>query len=362
MGISYSYKISDNGCASSCADKFGCPEGVSPDFIIKRHDTKPSFKVSVSDCDGPIDLSGLVLEVNMWAKGKLKAAIDENDTYFQLANNIGFDQAMIGDIIIMDRVRMPEHMLVTGFDENNKLIQVQRGYNGTTPSDWKKGSLLRIFRVLNAPAVTETVFDDIEQLDGTVLENQIIESLLVYEWQPNDVCLPGCYWLEFKLLKMIDLVLYTPGKTWCGPTHTSDGYFYTGTTATSSSVKLSYDSVNDQFKLPNTVWSGSHHLEDDVFYTGSIHDDGSVYLSRSGVPSEEEICYTASGNMQLSALSVVLSSLADTISNISFIGSDLTPLDFGCTLGDGVEWARRYPCGDAEGFLIKISNSPTVEF
>src|SRR3989304_8239893 len=164
------------GCQSQrCVSKFGCPEGVTPDFFIKRHDTHPPFKVSVKDCDGPLDLSGLILEANMWAKARLKAAITTSDTYFRLADDIGFEQAMIGDIIIMDRVRLPEHMLVTGFDETNKLIQVQRGYNGTNPSAWKKGNALRIFRILNGTAVTETVIDDIEQLDGTTLKDQIIE-------------------------------------------------------------------------------------------------------------------------------------------------------------------------------------------
>jgi hypothetical protein len=32
----------------------------------------------------------------------------------------------------------------------------------------------------------------------------------------------------------------------------------------------------------------------------------------------------------------------------------------GCDLGSGVEWVRRFPL-DAEGFLIKIVDSPTAE-
>ena len=30
-----------------CTDKFGCPHYRCPDFIIRRFDTKPAFKVSL---------------------------------------------------------------------------------------------------------------------------------------------------------------------------------------------------------------------------------------------------------------------------------------------------------------------------
>jgi len=359
---SFNYSAQGCGCSSACPDKFGCPPGVAPDFSIKRHDTQPPFKVSVKDCDGPLTLSGLVLEVNMWAKAKLKASIGDDETYFRLADDIGFEQAMVGDIIIMERARLPEHMLVIGFDENNKLVQVQRGYNGTTSTSWRKGTALRIYRILNGHAITETIIDDIEQLDGTILQDQIIESFLVYEWKPNDVCLPGCYWLEFKLLKMLDLVLFTPGKTWCGETHqTSGGYYFTGTGTTDSSVRLSYNSAKDIYNLPTEVWSEAFHVHSDgYYYTGTSHDDGSVFLSRTGIPVDDDICYTPDGTEDATALSVVLASAALDLSTISFIGEGLLPEDYGCNLGEGVEWVRRFPC-DAEGFLIKIIESFTPE-
>lgn len=151
-----------------------------------------------------MDLTGLVLEASMWAKAKLKRAITVSDTSFQLADNIGFEQIAVGDIIVMDRVRAPEQMLVTNFDENNYVVYVQRGYHGTPISAFKKGTALRIFRVLNAPGSTEMDLEDIQQIDGTVLEDQITESRLVYEWSANDTCLPGCYYFEFKLLTMSD--------------------------------------------------------------------------------------------------------------------------------------------------------------
>lgn len=198
LGVACDWSVSDQ-----CPDALGC-SGQCPDFVIKRHDTKPPFKVSVEDCDGPYDLSDdtLVMEVNIWAKGKLRKAITDDATYFQLADNIGFDQIMIGDIIVMDQVRAPEHMLVTAFDEVNKFVQVQRGYNGTVVRGWPKGNGMKIFRALNATAEYEVVLDDLLQPDGTTLENQLMQSFLIYEWTANDTCLPGCFLLEFKLLKM----------------------------------------------------------------------------------------------------------------------------------------------------------------
>lgn len=191
---------------ANCVDKFGCPPNTCPDFVIKRHDNKPAFKVSVEDCDGPLDLTedGIIAEVNIWAKAKLKKAITDSDTYFGFADNIGFEQVMVGDIILMDRVRLAEQMLVTGFDETNKFIQVVRGYNGTTESSWDKGTPLKIFRTMSAAAEITTIHENILQVDGTTLTNQLTNTFLVYEWSANDTCVPGCFWLEFKVLKMSD--------------------------------------------------------------------------------------------------------------------------------------------------------------
>jgi len=398
---SFNYDTQSCGCGPPTCPS-DCPPGIIPDFTIRRHDTKPAFKVSVSDCNGPIDLTGLVLEVNMWAKAKLKANVQITDTYFRLANDVGFNQAMVGDIIIMDRTRLPEQMLVTGFDETNMLIQVQRGYHGTTPSFWKKGTGLKIFRILNAPAVTEMILEDKEELDGHKEKDHLADSLLVYEWQPNDVCLPGCYWLEFKLLKMLDLVLFLPGRHWCGPTNIqSGGYYFTGSLPSDSSVVLSYDSAKNLFNLTNEVWNGPYHLEGSIYYTGTLHDDGSVPLSKTGIPEKEDFCYSASGsvilvrphrrwerdhwewwnrdhwewdesinNLQWDNLRAILplqSSWDSSISCISAISitpsftEGLTPTDYGCVLGEGVESVRRFPC-DREAFLVQILDSPNTEF
>jgi hypothetical protein len=249
---------------NNCLDKQGCQSGVCPDFIIKRWDTKPSFKVNVQDCDGPLDLTDLVLEASMWAKAKLKRAITADDEYFPLADNIGFEQVMVGDIIVMDRARLPEQMLVTAFDEANKLIKVDRGYHGTTISSWAKGTPLRIMKFMGTTSETEMLYQDILQIDGTTLEDQLVNSFLIYNWQEGNTCLPGCYYLEFKLLKM-----------------------------TALDLSLSISSTEEDYP-------------------------------------------------------------------ISFTDPNLTPADFGCSLGSGVEWVRRFP-EDSEGFLIKIVDSPTSE-
>jgi hypothetical protein len=205
---------------SQCPDKLGCPPGVCPDFQIKRHDTRPSFKYNIVNDDGdPMDLTGLVVEASMWANAKLKSAIDSVTTTIQFADNIGFEQVLVDDIIVMDRVRDPEYMKITAFDEINYTITVERGYNSTPVSSWKKGAKLKIFRFKDAAAATEMVTDDVLQVDGTTLCDQLIESYLVYEWTANDTCVPGCFWLEFKLIQMATDPVDPPSVTpvcWSG--------------------------------------------------------------------------------------------------------------------------------------------------
>lgn len=350
MAVTFNTKTG-GACRSQsyCPDKFGCPPNVCADFTIRRHDTKPALKVQVEDCNGAFDLQGLVIEANMWAVAKLRDNLTEVADYFQLADNIGFEQIMVGDIIVMERVRLPERMLVVAFDETNKVVKVQRGYHGTTPSAWKKGTIMRIFRVMNAPAESELVFQDITDVDGTVTRDVLTESYLVYEWQPEDTCLPGCYWLEFKVLKMIDVVWFLPGGNWTGEVHShTDGYFYTGSVQTDSSVLLSYDQVSDRYYLKDTPWSGQTHLYSGYQFTGSVHNDGSVILNQTGVPSSDNVSYNEYG--QTALLSVIP----------SFTDESLTARDFGCILGEGVEWVRRFPVS-GEGFLIKIVDSFTPE-
>lgn len=351
MGIQFNNRYGSCQTNTNCVSKFGCPDGQCPDFIIKRHDTKPALKISIEDCNGPFDFRGLVIEANMWALAKLKTNITEEDTYFRFSDDVGFDQVMVGDIIVMDRVRLPERMLVIGFDEINRLIQVQRGYQGTEACPWKKGSSLRVFRILNSPAEAEMSFEDVVNIEGVTETDVLQSSYLVYEWNSQDTCLPGCYWFEFKVLKMIDIIWYLPGGHWKGEVHTGDdGFFYTGVSTTDSSVKISYNQLEDKYFLPDIIWEGESHLYiDGFYYTGSEHDEGSVQLNRTGMPSSDSTAYNSEGVISMASISITP----------SFTSED-DPANFGCILGDGVEWVRRYPSTGA--FLIKISDSPTVEF
>jgi hypothetical protein len=203
----------NNNCSTSqmqgCVDEFGCGN-TCPDFTIRRHDTKPSFRVKMEDCDGPMDLTDLILEASMWAKSKIKKTILPEDTFLALADNIGFNQIMVGDIIFMDQTRLPEKMLVVAFDEANRLVEVQRGYHGTNIQTWKKGTPLRIMKFIGAPAQTEMLYQDIIEMDGTTTLNVLMDSFFIYEWGSTDTCLPGCYYLEFKLLKLFDVPVDPP--------------------------------------------------------------------------------------------------------------------------------------------------------
>ena len=427
MAIQFNLKSGACSSQDSCLSKDGCPPNVCPDFVIRRHDTRPPFKVSVEDCGGPIDLQGLVVEVSMWALGKLKAAMTDSDTYFAMADNIGFNQVMMGDIIVMDRARNPEHMLVTGFDETNYLIRVQRAYHGTTASPWKKGTEMRIFRIMGAPADGSVEFADIQEVDGTVTKNVLQSSILSYNWQPEDTCLSGCYWLEFKVLKMIDTVWFLPGGYWTGDTFTNiDGFFYTGDTLTDSSAKVYYDQIIDKYSLTNSVWSGPIHMWSDAnYYTGTSHDAGSVLLKKSGLTSGESVSSDATtkwyvaavewtaqyfenidnqfytgGTFTDSSVKLMYSdgnyytifsewigpkhlfesnwytgtthdsgsaliekifvdddfSLGMTSIIPSFTDISLTPADYGCILGEGVEWVRRFPIDRSEEHTSELQS------
>jgi hypothetical protein len=202
--------MSCNNNNSGCPDEFGCPGSVCPDFLIRRHDTKPDYRVLIEDCDGPMDLTDLVLEATMWANSKLKSAISDSDTYISFADGIGFNQVSIGDIIILDRPRDPERVLVVSIDEDAKSIQVERAQGGTNAQSWKKGSPLKIVKFMDSPAKTEMVYEDVMELDGTTTTDVLQESYFIYEWNPYDTSLPGCYYMEFKLIKVEEWVRRFP--------------------------------------------------------------------------------------------------------------------------------------------------------
>lgn len=206
-------RVSPPGCVtqqSNCPDCYGCVPNVCPNFQIKRFDTKPPFRVSIEDENGPMDLTGLVIEANMWASGKLKKTILPLDVSLSLADNIGYCQILVNDVIVMQRTRSPEQMRIIGFDESNSLVLVERGFNGTVPQKWDRGTVMRIFRIMNGAAMSEMLYDDVTNVDGTVDCNVLSESLLVYDWNINDTCSPGCFSFEFKVLKMSDTPVVIP--------------------------------------------------------------------------------------------------------------------------------------------------------
>lgn len=191
------------GCNQSTSGCSGSDCASAPDFCIKRGDSKPSFKVSVEDCDGVVDLTdnNLVLEANMWFDAKLKVSLDPSSPHLSFADNSGFDQVMVGDVILTGRLRNPEKMLVVSIDESSKSIQVERGHQSTAADNWPKGTPLRIFRFFDQPAEIQSFFEEVEGLDGSVSE-QLSDTFMVFNWSPSHTSLPGCYWLEFKLIMM----------------------------------------------------------------------------------------------------------------------------------------------------------------
>ena len=204
MTLNVNLGIGCNQTTSGCPDSTGCPDNVASDFCIKRNNTNPPFRMDYQDCDGPVDLltGNYVLQVNIWIKAKLKKAIDDVETVISFADNIGFELIKENNVILMDRARSPEKMLITGFDEENKTITVTRGYDGTSSQSWSKGSGLRVFRVIDADGEIESVLEDVEQEDGTVLKDQLTHTFLKYLWGDETTSLAGCYWLEFKLTEL----------------------------------------------------------------------------------------------------------------------------------------------------------------
>lgn len=194
------------GCGSvqaSCGGSGDCPS--PPDICLKRHDTNPPFRVSMSGCDGPVDLTDgdYVIEASMWFDAKLKASVESSTASIAFADGVGFDSVAVGDVVVTSKSRNPEKMLVTGVDESARTVQVSRGHAGTAAQGWDKGTPLKVFRFADQPANAESVMDTIEEMDGSSSE-VLSDTVLSYVWAPGQTSMPGCYWLEFKILKMAD--------------------------------------------------------------------------------------------------------------------------------------------------------------
>lgn len=140
----------------------------------------------------------------MWMRGKMARAMAADDTVLHLAGNIGYNQIAVGDMLLVDRPRSAEQMLVVGFDESAMTVTIERGYNETTPAAYKRGTAFRGFRTLNAVGSTEMVRQDIVRVDGTTDEQVLTESSIIYEWSQSDTAMPGCFLLELKIIKLDD--------------------------------------------------------------------------------------------------------------------------------------------------------------
>jgi hypothetical protein len=186
-----------NSDVSNCKSA-SCPR--VPDFCIKKNDTKPSFRISIADCDGVVDLTddNLVLESNMWFEAKLKTNIANSDLKIYFADNVGFDKVLVGDVIFLEKPRVLEKVRVSSIDESDKSITVERAYDGTLATSWDKGAILKIYRFLNLPSQIESIFQDVSQVDGTT-QNELTDTFFVFNWSGNQTSLAGCYWMEFKL-------------------------------------------------------------------------------------------------------------------------------------------------------------------
>lgn len=194
------------GCGSAqsgCGGSGDCPS--PPDLCIKRHDTNPPFRVSMTGCDGPVDLTGgtYAVEASMWFDAKLKSAVTDSSTDLAFADGIGFDSVLVGDIVVTSGSRSPERMLVTGVDESARTVQVSRGQDSTSARAWDRGTALKVFRFADQPAKAESVMDSVDNMDGTSSE-VLSDTMLSYQWASGQTSMPGCYWLEFKILKVAD--------------------------------------------------------------------------------------------------------------------------------------------------------------
>jgi hypothetical protein len=191
------------GCSqnNNCSGLYNCPSDRFTDFCIKRYDTAPSLKMSVENYDDSLDFSqgNFELKVSIWLNCKLKKNITDSETEIQLADNIGFHQIALNNVLVLNRARNPEKLLVTGFVESENKIVVQRGYDSTTPQAWNKGNSITAFRVIDDDAEIELVLEDVTKEDGTIIQDEVVDTLFTYNWSEEATSLPGCYFLEFKL-------------------------------------------------------------------------------------------------------------------------------------------------------------------
>lgn len=325
MAIKYNTVTGSCATQSSCVDKFGCPKNQCPDFILKRHDTGPVLKVSVEDCDGPIDVTDGTVKVTMYAKSKLKKAITDTDFTIAFADDIGFEQVNAGDILIFPHTRSPEVMYANEFDEINKTIGVSRGHSGTTARAWKLGTALNIIRINRSNGEVETVTESKVQIDGTT-KTVTTKSYIKYTMAPQDALLPGCYWLEFTLIKQEVQTITMSG------------------TPTGGTFTLNYDG----------------HTSADLVYNSTSAQVQSALEGLATVDTNNVIC--SGGPFPASAIIVKFQNIL-LGTNAKPITASSTGLTGGTSPSISVETTtqgslQRFPVDSEDGYLVKINDSP----
>ena len=185
------------GSADGCGGSGGCSE--TPDFCIKRHDTRPAFRVSVSDCDGVLDLTdeNLALEASMWFDTKIKSAINQSATVISFADNIGEmgdiknnQNGIMAEILSLknrlDLVARDVENLQNGFINSNNRnfgVQIFQGDGGLAVGL----SLMAILALIAANyklkadryrKTAEIFGDQIKKMADTQLEDRVFTAAL----------------------------------------------------------------------------------------------------------------------------------------------------------------------------------------
>jgi hypothetical protein len=147
----------------------------------------------------PLDLTGKEITASMWANAKLKKDISDSDTEILFADNIGLNSVIPEDVLLLKSSSDHELVQVSSIENNN--ITVTRGYFDTTSINWKKGTNIKIIKIMNSSATYDLVKEDVMKLNGTVEKNVLVESYLVYNWFVDDTRVPGEYYFEFKVIE-----------------------------------------------------------------------------------------------------------------------------------------------------------------
>jgi hypothetical protein len=366
----------DSGC-SPCTNIAGCVT-----FNIKQGDNKPDFKVQIEDCNGnPVDLENQIIEASMWFNSRLLKTITAQQNYIQLADLVGFQQLLVGNIIQIGTGRNFERVTVTGFDEVRRFVYVDRGTNGTAASAQLKGAALRCFKFLNSPAFGEMVFSDtlnsnsepgmtaydlktnqnIPSTSGLISTSgpYLAASYLVYEWQVADTCLAGCFYFEFKILDPVTVPTTTP------PPDFGAGFYCINDRVTSGYICMYCPGVDYIIQNNWTYVKGPAASCEDLNYCRQYPSPLTsgldwtleardlppfVEYSQMAYDPVDPLAYSYSGSSFLSIAPENI--VADSVPSVVVAEQ--------CNLPYGIKSMRKYPL-QGPGFVIQIWSSNTGE-